>query len=443
MKTSEVYQVFLKQCGEYSPDGLWQKFQAHTDIWRPALSDPEAALAILREQFEDNELRESGIAVGEPPDPLVLNPILCRPSSLILALRRMAEDAAFDLVADGRALSTQLPACAGMRDNRMQALAASSGFLAFTFSMEDLAVLRLMGIPAMPANGMEDVSREMFVEVRRLLAMCTEREATEIPSVRAVDQTGDPSTANEPEESDDSVWEESLSNAPLNSTSPYFSEATDLILVGWSPSGVNLQQPDGLMDVMSHFVALEENLGLVMDEVFVWKPSAADLDRLASCLQHGEREDVREAILASMDQSMNFIEQFVRENSSMQIALAHPSHPLDSMQGPSATGFAKKQAWAEYDNVVSAQVTLSLSQLATAVNDPVKRCLIVTAADTTRVVHQQAMSICSKMSRQISGSNLKEIDGISEKDTKCLVDLTNSLINLSKETRQCEKNGMG
>lgn len=437
MLHGKIYQRFLDFCYPYSLGGLWHGFQSHTDLWSPP-TDSSTALAALRQLFDDSELREGGIASGDPGDTMVLNPILCDQRTIILALRETTDHAPFDLVVNEGCLSGQLPVCAVMKDERVLKVAARVGYLAVTFSMEDLAALRLMGLPAISASGLADVRRETMTEFCQCLAhqrspKFGQNEDSPVPS----QNTGASTNETCPPEEGEPVTEYSISSADEQAMGP----RPELVFVGWSPAKLELVEPDQLKDIVRHFAAIEQYLQVPMNDVYAWRPTQAELDRLMFCLQHGIRKDVKEALLVSMDQSAEPITAPAR-GSAVSKSLPEAMLRLEDVVRRSVGNeVMEKQAWADYEERVNSELAMPLLQLAMTTAEPMQRNLMATTASIARVLHPQAMLIAAKITRRIATSGLGKVGGGPDKDVKRLLELTDRLIDLNKELRECKQRG--
>jgi hypothetical protein len=435
MSYAEIYQRFLKFCRSYSLGGLWRDFQGPLDLWSPP-ADSSAALAALRQQFDDSELRKAGIVSGDSDDMVVLNPILRDPQTTILALREQAENAPFELVVDQGCLSGRLPVCAAMQDRRVQQAVTEAGALVLTFCMEDLAALRQVGIPAMSVHGLADIRREALTEFCRCLQKRRLRpyQQKETPHMREQDP-GISAEQRGPTQESEAVTEPSLTptDRQVIGTPP------ELIFAAWSPARLELVEPGGFQDIASHFAAIEEYVEIFMYDVYVWHPGQEDLDRVRFCLQNGDREAVREALLASMDASVaqiNAPAPVYSAPKNLSEAIVQLENVLHS---PAPDEDLEKRAWEDYEEQVNSELAMPLLQLAMTVVEPVEQNLMAAAATITRVLHPQAMLVAAKITKGIGKSGFGEISCVRDKDVKNLLQMTDRLIGLNEELWQCKQ----
>jgi hypothetical protein len=436
MLYEEIYQRFLGFCRPYSLVGLWREFQVPTDLWSPP-ADSSAALSDLRQQFDHDELRKAGITSGNPGDPVALAPVLCDPQTIILALREQVENAPFELVLNEGSLSGRLPVCAAMQDARVQEAAATAGSLALTFSMEDLAALGLMGIPAMPAHGLAHIRRQTLREFCGCLqtgwSPADQQHGT---SSTPAQELGIGTEQTDPAPESDVATE--FSTVPVGQQS--IGTPLELIFVGWSPAKLERLEPPQLEDIVPHFRAIEQYLEIPMGDVYLWRPRQEDVERITFCLRNADREFVREALLASMDRSTTPITARKPVKSAPK-DLPETILQLEKVLHGPARDDLEQNAWQEYEQQVNGDLAMPLLQLAMTVADPVRRNLMATTAGIARVLHPQAMLIAAKITKRIGKSGLGKTGRVPEKDMRNLMEMTDRLIHLNEELQRCKRIG--
>jgi hypothetical protein len=101
----------------------------------------------------------------------------------------------------------------------------------------------------------------------------------------------------------------------------------------------------------------------------------------------------------------------------------------------------EKRAWRDYEEQVNGELAMPLLQLAMTIVEPVQRNLMATTASITRVLHPQAMLIAAKITKRIAKSGFGKAGHVPEKDVRNLLEMTDRLIDLNKELRQCKQSG--
>lgn len=170
---SKIYEAILSHCVPLEVNGPWGRFAADVDAWTLA-SSPEEVLNSLQNNDSDEEpagdSNQDAVAYSEEDlvtshaafrlhnGTLALSPRLTGPESVIVPLRVQPTEPPYDLlVADGT-LSRNLPVCAALRDGVLQASIEALGGLLVTFSIDDLIVLRLAGLPVITATGLPNLA---------------------------------------------------------------------------------------------------------------------------------------------------------------------------------------------------------------------------------------------------------------------------------------------
>lgn len=423
-----IYRQLLKDCRPFRPDDCWKHLDGATDLWRPP-QNPTETLASLASRFGNSEVCESGIASLDPRGELALQPAFHDPTAILAPLRRQPEAPPYDILFQNTCLSGQMPVRSAQHDFGLQQLAENFRFWILTFSMEDLASLRLAGFPAVPAHGLDSLRREDVAEIwERQAAAKAGHEDPPCPSgspepddVRSAD------TAT-PAESAAHRSPSRSENLPQEGGS-----RLDWILAAWSPSRLTRDEPEGLNAVTSHLTAIEQHLEIGMDNVFVWRPSQEEVDRVEYCLRGGNRADVREAISASLDCSTQRAVEFPTASSSPQSLPDAASHLLDVLQNPSVFEDTARQAWACYQSHVQRELTEPLWDHASSTADPVRRNLLAAIASVSQILHTQTIPLCVQCNKRKVPTDVPNKRAAWDADFRLFLQTLDRLIHLSKE----------
>src|SRR5262249_38155237 len=163
----QIYQQLFDLCPPYVLPAPWDWFPAFGELRRPP-ADAAAAVQALAEKFSSDELHQSGVAVMSAANTVELAPALSDPAGVLFALRRGSKKLPYDLMSERGCLSGRsLAVVRVLRDTRFRRLIdRADGVLCVAFTGADLAPLLSMGMPAVPATGLDQVSR------RELDALC-------------------------------------------------------------------------------------------------------------------------------------------------------------------------------------------------------------------------------------------------------------------------------
>jgi hypothetical protein len=439
MNREQVYQQFLDYCRPYAPRGRWSGFKAPMDVWVPP-ANPSATLAALRLQFSDSRLLDAGVAIGGPGTSLMLSPKLSNQRAIILVLREKLGDLPFDLVVEPGCLSGNLPLRAAMRELRVRKSVHRTGCLALAFSITDLAVLRLVGIPAVPAGGLEDLHGGSLQWFCSLLGGQPSEADDQCPAGAGPHHGGSAGTHQKDQVIDGQAAD---TFAPVSPEHTPFDPPPELIFVAWSPSRLKLVEPKQLKDVLLYLAAAEKHLDIPLHDIYMWSPTQAELDRVAFCLQQGSRKDVHEAIMSSMDQSTRSIIERAPAGLAPKSLSEVTAHLLEVVERPFEAKGMENRAWAEYREKVNSDLVAPLLQLASTTVEPVQRSLMATVASIAQVLQPQAMLVSAKIAQQRTRGTAEKYDGIAEKDITLLLSMTDRLLKLNKELRLCKQNRKG
>ncbi len=300
---------FLEHCHQVQSTDCWGRLAENVTFWKPP-HDESATLAALQQEYDTQDLLESGVATyGDLAEglqtslphkgkkELIVNPVLSEPFSQILPVRASAQSEPCDLLTGDGTASGRLPLRAALDDHLVQEQIQEAGFLCITFSMQDMMALRAVDVPAAPAKGLEQISRETLEDFCIALGLeapdgsvqFSNHSAATLPLAAPVQEGV--------------VHNEQLPCVPLTAMAGSNDSAPArprLFLVGWSPSGLSRHRPGELNGVLRTLTNLGDALGIDLDDLFLWRPSHAQLRRIAYCLDNADRQDVQRAIVASI-----------------------------------------------------------------------------------------------------------------------------------------------
>ena len=104
----QIYQAFLDRCPQYEMAGPWGRFQSAVDI-RESPSNTLGVMDSLQEDYADEDLLASRLAVMGSKGWLIFDPSLTEPFSAIVPLCAQPGDPPFDLLTKSGTLSRRLP----------------------------------------------------------------------------------------------------------------------------------------------------------------------------------------------------------------------------------------------------------------------------------------------------------------------------------------------
>ena len=413
-----VYGEVIENLPEYRPPKLWRRLSRCSDL-RRAPADPAGFLSKLQKLFTVDDLVKTKVAELGGNGVLALSPSLCDSQTVILALRSSPGGAPFELMLDTGCLSQRLqPICALLGDARMRELVAQSNRpICVTSSMIDAAVLLSFGFPSAVAAGLEGLKHVHLHVFRCCFQLDLRGEMPRNPNFRLNEKPDSP------------LWllAEVLQDSDF--------QPPEICLVGWSVAQLELEEPQGLLAVISHLDKLGRCLELALEDFRLWQPSQEDVDRIRFCLEHGSRSDVRAAMLQSLTDSMSELFNPALDKSPKELGEALGE--LQNVLSQKDAGKGQEQlAWQECQEAVHRELIAPLIAQAEAVSDPVERSFCVAAANVAQLVHTQALALKSKMMKQ---GRQSAAAALSKDEVQTLMSMTDRLLKLGKEVQECGK----
>jgi hypothetical protein len=434
-----IYEKFLSLCQPVVLGGLWNPFALSMDLWKTP-ADPSSIVEALRKQFGDAALREAHIVGSKGKHAGQLNPLLHDPRSIVLAFRGTPKEPPFNLAVERGCLSGETAICAALNDHVLSRSAVKNGYLALAFSMEDVAALRMVGMPAVPVGDLAHVRRTALKTFCRCLG--------ELHSPASFSEAA-PTLGPAGEDFARVLQADSgAENEPATQLGPHLADSEvvegpiELMIVAWSPAELKLDEPEGLAELRLHLAAIEQHIQVPMQDVYVWRPAPADLERLAFCLRNATRKEVREALLASMDGCREPISLDRHQHvppKDLPEALVRLQQAID--HSGDGEHYRDKLAWSEYEEKVNAELTAPLMGLASATAEPLQRNLLAAAASISPLLHSQTMLTCAKLKERIQKVKADKVGSEIGRDIQTVLELTRRLIDIHSELRQCQSKG--
>lgn len=258
MNYGHVYADFLEHCPTVQPPRPWCRFAKAEKVWRTP-SDIRSMMAELITAHSRHALIRSGVAVGVGKFDMTLHPIFHENlNGAVLPLRRSPAQPPFALMTEQGSTSQRLPLCDAVRDFQVSHAIESCGMLFVTHGLQDAIRLRLIGLPAAPAHGLEQFTERSLREFRYAFGLL-EQQPPVVPH--------------------------------------------RLIITGWSLTKLSWLSNAALEPVLQNLTDCAPCLGLGLQNILVWQPTPTELDGLARCLEIGRLEDVAAVILGSIEQS--------------------------------------------------------------------------------------------------------------------------------------------
>ena len=407
MPYEQVYADFLLHCQPALPPRPWRRFGMNADLWM-APEDEEATLAALRGKHSTKDLIRSGVASRDKNKKLNFGAsFFGLLDKRILPLRAAPQCGPFDLLTEGGTCSGQLPIYAAVHDHRLAKTIAKRGFLCVTFSLQDLISLWVVGMPAALAWGLEEITSRKLKEFRSIFGLAGASHAAHAGQAPATSPSSPPSPAQEEEDTNPvQVPEVCDSSTALPDPDNAALDPPRLILVGWTSSQLSLQCPGDFDRVARSIATLANGIGIDLTGVSVWRPAAAEIRRIMYCLTNGNRKDVRQAILSSLDQSAKPLAPSASDKGSHGSLLQTRARLRKALRRPESNPAYRRRRLSEYQQSVDRTFVDPLLELAGGESDLDKRSRLGALAAVNRLLHPSVELFAAELEKQITRGGL-------------------------------------
>ncbi|MEI8374220.1 MAG: hypothetical protein WCJ35_15465 [Planctomycetota bacterium] len=401
-----IYGQTLSQCPKYDHDGLWKTSPVPGNIRRPP-QDPAAVLADLQARYSDAALQESGVATMGPDGDVQLDPALCDANTAIIALRKTPQQDPYDLLTDrGGIANGEMPLCASLKDGQIKKmLKASDSVLYAACSSADAVALLSLGIPTTLINGMAQLSGNYLEDFFRCFKLG--KSATQKHEIAVMDEEPPP----------------------------------HVVVVGWSPATLSLEEPEDVVKIVSHFSGIERHLGICLENFSLWKPTQGELDGIVFRLEHTDRQAVKAAISESLTSCRkSLVPPWTADDVPTDLATAiQRLHKLVSCSNRSADD--ERRAWKRVSQLIQSETTAPWFEQLEGAEDAAERNLLMLGATTSQMSHMQSIQLLLKLTTSPNQRGAVRPPGrLPDEEFQQFVKTSDLLVKIAKAIVQCRKN---
>lgn len=303
----------------------------------------------LRGRFSDSDLCAAGVITTVDGESVKIHPALDARSLLLQKV--MHDDQLIDLSTHRGSIRSTSPPCFDIsRDSDTVArIAKSDKSLFVAFRTPDLLALRQLGLPVVGSAGLGSLSDEQLAE------LFGPSDNSSFGRVRF-----------------------------MNDLAPILQNVEQIVLVGWSVTGVSLDVPESVRNVVAVLHEAERAFELITDDLLVWQPSTRDIIRFEAGRHARCSARICEAIRASVKSSAKPIRHFVKRGSHLQNDVASSRAKLESelaKHGCNPSNYLSEAVKNYRDNLDLEIVQPIRDEAASTFVDPLDRPLLHLLAD--------------------------------------------------------------
>lgn len=363
MSVEKIYQEVAAAGTPLELPGDWRALPSDPSFFR--LADAAALWEALLRKFAPQILIDSGVGHAGDDDTLVMNPLLTSPKTILWALRKKPGAPPFQLVADLKCVHSKSWAFAAALFEYRTApmIAAARNRVAVVFSMTDLAILRSLKMPAVPAGGLHFLPGPRSGSFCKLMGL--DRKPSQSPN-------------------------------RLRSVAP-----PALVLFDWSVANgapMDLTEADR---IWKYWRNLQRNLGWEIDEYQRLLPTAAELSKVRFLVQHEGWDRLREVLFDGPYENSKSLgidpSQERRPPGSLTEALQSWRRAGSSSSDP----LMRRLAWNDVRELHDRQILDPLAREALATADPIQRNMLSTLADLSRLLYPQILQLTERLSQAV------------------------------------------
>ena len=368
------------------------------DRIRRTISHPRETLALLRRQFQEEDLIAAGVAKLDAFGELQMAPELCQAGGVVMTLRKSLAELPFDLVtARGSLAGGEHPVLSVLADGRRAARVGVTGMMLAAFRACDVAVLDLIGLPATHGFGLSRLDLNGCRELNVLYGeglpgfetSCLAAEEQE-----AVDET---------DTEEDSSWE---GLAPNESTAL----RPMLILIDQIDRRQEYEPSHWLQNTARRFVEVRRHTGLSFAGVWVWQPDDDFGERLKFAFRARDKEQIRQVVeqsLASLVDIESVVESVDGSRDEAPSYLTARSALIDQLTAGSielsAQGNRLADLHDQYDSAVRRELADPLISWARQSGNPVIYDAGTQLADVMTLLHRTTPRLHALQVNRLAG----------------------------------------
>lgn len=360
MKYAPIYAEFLAHCVPVRPPGPWSRFGQGNEFRRVPSKD-DVLLKALREEYPLRDLVRSGVIVRDQTS-VGINPMFMGMPNAVVPVRSDPGAAPFDLITDSGTASGRLPLSVAVQDYQVQVGISHSGYLFATFTVQDFVCLRALGMPVVPACGLDRFTPTSLAAFRGVFDV-TGKEASAIPH--------------------------------------------HLVLPAWSPCRLTGQHGPVVDRTVRALQRTRSCLGLPQQNILVWRPTTLEIQDITNCLRLGDASDVIDVICSSLTHSSSPLAPEPAESNPTATLLEAERRLHVALMDSETTNSHRRRLLRKHRQAVTESLVKPILKRAEEESDQSERVRLTALAKLSGTLHSTTVWHAARIEKEIMDHGLR------------------------------------
>lgn len=401
MTRNSIYQALLAEAEVRALPPAWGEIPCHSAFVRLP-EDMSPVIERLRGTFVEEELVESGVLVKDGDAVPAINPLLTKNRDNVFAVERTGEAGPRQLIAGLRTVGRHCwCVTATLSDPHLSEMVKNFDSRIFiAFSQADLAAAWSIGIPSIPSTLLEKLGGS------RLEQFCKNLNLRRTSVESNFDFAGPRGTPIYP------------------------------VLINWSLAELELKQHSAARVLEHHLLNLQRHLGIDFSDSAVWTPTVEELESIKFRIKYGGPGDVLDALVDSSANCKCF------GLSSKPNSGSEPKRYVDAVRDytVSAAGndtLRRQKSWERLQQFQEAELITPLMDQAQEERNPVRRTLLTSLAEVSRVFHPQTMLLSTQLAKTVRDQGPQTTAELPAEEFQQFIMLTDRVLAIAQGVQSC------
>jgi hypothetical protein len=402
----QVYEAIAKASQAYTLPAPWQNVPCDPAFMRLP-TDSAALLAELRKQFPDERLVQAGVVAVDATGSVALIPQIAAGVDPLWAIRCQSDQEVTAFIAQLHTVGKRdWPLATALRDPKQsEAIVAADGQIIVAYSMPDLAILRSLGMAAVPGSHWRRLSKPQLDFLCQTLGIAPHAPAPLAASVETITQG-----------------------------------AGSLVLANWSMATMDRTDVDAATTSWSHLVELHRYLELSFDDFGLWKPSQQTLKRLEFQLQYQDVRQVHAGLLEGIGQDATAIDVDLGPKRPVPKSIVEAYRAWRQADRDAVNPVARRKAYDQLCELLDRQRFDPLVEEALRATNPLERNAEIALAETSRLLQPQILLLTEKIRHSIGENGTRAGNTITQEELDQVLALSDRLMALTQGVQACRRN---